>query len=65
MEQKVTVEPFVIGTLGTVPKGLERELKELEISIAKIGQNTDKSPEDQMRLPLSQTPVKAYQRTPV
>ena len=28
---RVTVMPIVIGTLGTVPKGLERGLEELEI----------------------------------
>ena len=28
---KLTVIPVVIGTLGTVPKGLERGLEELEI----------------------------------
>ena len=28
---KVTVVPMVIAALGTIPKGLERELKELKI----------------------------------
>ena len=28
---KVTVIPVVIGALGTISKGLERRLKELEI----------------------------------
>ena len=46
---KVMIIPIVIGALGTVPKGLVRGLKELEIggqakkSIFMINQNTEKS----------------------
>ena len=55
---RIMVILFVIGTLGTAPKNLERELEELKIggqietiySIVKIGQNTEKSPGDPMRL---------------
>ena len=32
-------------------------------NIVEIGQNTDRSPEDQRRLAISQTPVKAHQLT--
>ena len=41
---------IVIGALGTIPKGLVKGLKELEIGgranylIVKIGQNTERSP---------------------
>ena len=49
-----------IGALGTIPKGLVRDLKELEIggqaetiSMAKIGQNTEKSFRDLWRLAVS------------
>ena len=50
--------PIVIGALGTVPKGLEKRLKELE-----IGQNIEKSHEDQRRLSVTQTSLKDYQIT--
>ena len=30
---KVTVIPIIIGALGTVPKGLVKELEELEIGL--------------------------------
>ena len=52
----VTVIPIAIGALGRVPKSSERGLEEtenqwtnrdhLDYSIAKIGQNTQKSPGD-------------------
>ena len=64
---RMTVMPIVPDTLGTVRKGLERRLEELEIketrpsSIVKIGQNTEKSPGDLNRLAITQTPVKAHQ----
>ena len=61
---------IVTGILGTVPKGLERGLEELEIrgrietiQTTKIGQNTEKSPGDQRRLAVIQTPVKDRQLT--
>ena len=59
------VIPVVIGALGTTPKGLVKGLEDLEIrgqvetnpnySIIKIGQNTEKSPEDLKRLSVTQT----------
>ena len=61
---KVTVIPVIIGALGTIPKGLVKGLKDLEIrtsrdhsdnSIIKISQNTEKSPGD-LRLAVTQTP---------
>ena len=58
---KVTVILTVIGALGTIPEKLIKGLKDLEISIIKIGQNTEKSPADLRRLALTQTPVKNNQ----
>ena len=65
---KVTVMPNVIGVLGTIPKGLEKVLGDLELggqvgdyldySIIKIDQNTEKTPCDLRRLAVTQTPVK-------
>ena len=56
----VTVIPFVIGALGTIPRGLVKRLENLGIrgletthldcSIITIGQNTEKSPSDLRRL---------------
>ena len=44
---KVTVIPIVVGALGTVSKGLEKRLKELEISgRIETAENTEKSPGD-------------------
>ena len=50
----------VIGTLGTVCKGLKNGLKENHpnYSLAKISQNIEKSPGDLRRLAVTQTPVK-------
>ena len=51
------VIPIVIVAVGTVPKGFEKRLEELEIGgrivimqTAEIGQNTEKSPGDLRRL---------------
>ena len=65
--------PIVIGALGTIPKGLMKGLKDLEIrwtsgyhpdySIIKIGKNTEKSPGDLRRLTVSQTPGRNHQLT--
>ena len=63
---RVTMMPIVIRVVGTVPKALERGLKELDIgrrlidhpSIVKIGQNTEKSPGYLRTLAITQTPVK-------
>ena len=52
---KVTIVPIVIGTLGTITKGLLKGLEDLEVggrvetiqttdSIAKNGQNPETSP---------------------
>ena len=70
---KMTVILIVIGALGTIPKGLVRGLEGLEIggrtetiqdnSIVKIGQNTEKSPRDLIRLAVTQTKVKYPQLT--
>ena len=56
---RVTVIRVLIGALGTIPKGLEMELEELEIggtnrtiqttALLKISQNTEKSPGDLRR----------------
>ena len=57
---KVTVIPIVIGGLGIIPKGVLKELEDLEnqrtsgdhrdYSIIKNGQNTEKSPENLRKL---------------
>ena len=55
---KMTVIPIVIGVLGTVTKGLVKELGGLgkkRTSFIKIGQNTEKSPGDLRRLAITQT----------
>ena len=67
---KVKVIPIVVGALGTVPKGLEKSLENLEIRgriedhpehcTAAICQNTQKSPGDLRRLAVTQTPVKDH-----
>ena len=50
---QMTVILIKTGALGTVPKGLERGLEQLEIEgridtiqIVEISQNTEKSPDD-------------------
>ena len=68
---KVTIIPIVIGAFGAVTKGLVQGLEDLEITgrvetiqttALLIGQNTEKSPGDLMRL-LTQTPVRNHQLT--
>ena len=56
---KVTVITFVIGTLGTIPKGSVRRLEELEIG----RQNTEKSHGDLRKLAVTQAPVTTHQQT--
>ena len=66
-----TVIPVVVGALGTFPKSLEKILKEvgnqkknrsnLDQSIVKIKQNTEKSPGDVRKFVVTQTPVKVHQ----
>ena len=57
----MTVIPIAVGALGTIPKGLVKGLKDLEIrshpdySIIKISQNTERSPVDLRRLDVPQT----------
>ena len=70
---KVTIIPIVIGTFGTVTKGLLKGLEDLEVggrvetiqetSIIENGQNTEKSLGDLRRLAVTQTPVKDHQLT--
>ena len=47
---KMMVIPIVISMLGMVPE-------ELEISIVEIGQNTEKSPEDQRKFAITQDSI--------
>ena len=69
---KVTEIPILMDTLGTVTKGLMKELKDLEMrtggdcqnySIVEIGQNIDKSPEYLRKLAVTQTPEDDHQLT--
>ena len=70
---KVTIIPIVIGTFGTVTKGLLKKtggLGSWQTSgdhpynyIIENGQNTEKSPGDLKRLDVTQTPVKNHQLT--
>ena len=62
---KLMVTPIVIGALGTIPKWLVKEREDLEIKWyvetikTKMGQNTEKNPEDLRTLTL--TPVENHQ----
>ena len=67
---KVIIIPIVIGTFGTVNKGLLKGLEDLEIrgqgdhpnyNIIENGQNTEKSLGGLRRLALTLTPVKNHQ----
>ena len=65
---KVTIIPIVIGAFGTVTEGLLKGLEDLEFerrveSIIENGQNTEKSPGDERRLAVTQSPVKDHQLT--
>ena len=60
----------IVSALGTIRKGLVKRMEDriqrsrsnhLDYSITKIGQNTEKNPEDLMRLAVTQTPVKNHQ----
>ena len=65
---KMTSIPIVIGAFGTVTKGLLKGLEDLKIrgcvedhpnyNVIENGQNTEKSPGDLRRLPVTQTPGK-------
>ena len=66
---KETVIPIVIGALGTVTKGLLRELGNLEMrtngnhpnySIVEIDQNTKKGPGNLRKLVVIQTPMENW-----
>ena len=64
---QVTIIPVVIGTFGTVTKGLLRGLDDLKVggrvetiqttTLLRTGQSTEKSAGDLMWLALTQTPV--------
>ena len=61
------VIPIVIGALGMILKGLVRVVESQgriqyhpNCSIAKINQNTEKSPENLRRLAVTQSPEKDY-----
>ena len=71
---QVTIIPIVIGPFGTVTKGLQKGLEDLEVGggasgdhpnyyIIENGQNTEKSPIDLRRLAVTQTSVKNHQVT--
>ena len=66
---KVTVIPIIVGSLGTVKRGLvkrtaglrnKRSGGNLNYSIVEISQNTEKSSGDLRRLVVTQTPLKDY-----
>ena len=67
---RVTVILLLIDSLGTIPKGLEKEgfyikasIETIKTTTLFIGQNAEKSPEDLRRLAVTQTPMKDYQLT--
>ena len=60
MKNSQGVIPFVVGALGTVPKGLENLEIRGRIDTTVICQNTQKSPGDLRRLAVTQTPVKDH-----
>ena len=59
---------IIIGAFRTVPKGLVKELEDLEITeqvetiqtIIKIDKNTEKSPGNLRSLAVTQTPAKSH-----
>ena len=68
----VTIIPIVIGALRTIPKSWFKGLEDLEskitrdlpdYSILKIGQDTEKSPNDWRRLAVTQNPVENHRLT--
>ena len=63
----MTIIPIVIGTFGTVTKGLLKGLEDLEVGgrveIIENDQNTEKGPGDLRILAVTQTPVKDHQLT--
>ena len=68
---KVTMIPFITGTLGTISKDMVKGREELEIGddqnygTFKISQNCEKSPGDLRRFSLTQNPEKNNQLTMV
>ena len=70
MNVKMMMIPIVIGALGTILKGLVKGTRrggnqraradQLDFSITKISQNTEKSPRDLRRLAIPQTPEKDH-----
>ena len=73
MEHVSDVIQIVVDALGTVTKGLVKGLEEMEIrglvetiqttACHGIGDNTEKSLGDLMRLAVTQTPVEVHQLT--
>ena len=72
---RVTGIPVVVGALGTVPKGVEKEPEGIgnqrkdqdhpNYRVVKISLNTQKCSGDLRRLAVTQTPVKDLQLTQV
>ena len=72
---KMTIVPIVIGTFGTITKGLLKGLGGLGIwqtgrdypndSITVKGQNPEKGPGDLRRLVVTQNPVNNHHLTPM
>ena len=61
---KVTIVPIVIGTFGTITKGLLKGMEDLEVGgrvETMNGQNPETSPGDFRRRAVTQTPVKDHQ----
>ena len=67
---QVTIIPIVISVFGTVTRGLQKGLEDLEVGkrdgdhpnyyIVENGQNTEKSHGDLRRLTFTKTPVKDH-----
>ena len=55
---RVTVRPNVIGAIRPEKLEISGRIESLDLSVVKIGQNTQKSPGDRMKLAATQTPVK-------
>ena len=57
--------PIVISALGTIDKGLVKELggDHPKYSIIKIGKNTEKGPGELGRFAVTQTPMRNHQLT--
>ena len=70
---KVMVILIVIGALGTILKGLVKKTigagnrrtsrDHPNYGIVEVGKNTEKSPRDLRKIPVTQTPVRDHQLT--